>query len=220
MSAVGGPDPITVAVIDDHPIYREGLARAVEGSDRFTMLGAYESVDQYLAAAPMATVVLLDYQLPGRSGPGAVRTLTEQGAAVLMVSADIGREAVLDTLGAGARGYVAKHAEAPEILEAIGIVSHPDHPGTYVSATLASYLLEASRTSGPDTLDLTEREREVLGLVAAGERDRDIAEALFISIGTVRSHLDHIRDKTGRRRRVELAQVAMDLGVASRDRPT
>ncbi len=162
---------ITVAVIDDHPIYREGLARAVATSDRWTVIGTYESVDEYLAAAPGATVVLLDYQLPGLSGPAAVRALGESGATVLMVSADIGREAVLETLGAGARGYVAKHAEPPEILEAIGIVSDAEHPGTYVSPVLASFLLDASKGSGPDMLDLSEREQEVLGLVAAGERD-------------------------------------------------
>lgn len=205
----------TVAVIDDHPVYRQGLADAVASSPDRTIIGTFESVDAYLQSDSAADVILLDYHLPGLAGPPAVQVLTERGAAVLMVSADIGREAVLDTLAAGARGYVAKHADVPEILEAIGTVADRDNPGTYVSATLAAYLLDASKAAGPITLDLTTREQEVLAQLAAGERDQDIADALFISLGTVRAHLDHIRDKTGHRRRAELTRFALEQGIVA-----
>ena len=128
-----------------------------------------------------------------------------------MVSGNIGREAVLDTLAAGARGYVAKHAEVAEILGAIDTIC-ASPTGTYVSPQLAAYLLDASRQeAGPGLL--SQREEEVLALVAQGERDQDIAEALFISLGTVRSHLDHIRAKTGQRRRAELTRFALDHGL-------
>ena len=210
----------SVAVIDDHPIYRQGLAQVIAESGEFALAGAYESVDTFEAENATADLVLLDYHLAsGPVGPDAVAILVERGCAVLMVSADIGRTAVLDTLGAGARGYVAKHAPPEEILSAIRIVSDPEDPGTYVSPALATYLLEASRGSEPARLRLSDREREVLALVAAGERDQDIAELLFISIGTVRSHLDHIRTKTGHRRRAELTRFAVDQGLlpGSRD---
>lgn len=203
----------TVAVIDDHPVYRRGLAQAVAASPDLMVVATFESVDAFLDAAQPADVVLLDYQLPGVAGPDAVRAIVSTGAAVLMVSANIAREAVLATLAAGARGYVAKHADVPEILEAIATVSDPNDPGTYVSPTLAAYLLDAADTKGVGKLVLSDREREVLALVAGGERDKDIAEILCISVGTVRSHLDHIRTKTGRHRRAELATYALRQGI-------
>jgi DNA-binding NarL/FixJ family response regulator len=204
---------IAVVVIDDHPVFRDGLVEAVSSGGEFTVAGEFPDLESYEAAGFCADVVLLDYHIPGLMGPEAVRRLTESGTAVLMVSAEIGREAVLDTLAAGARGYVAKDADAGEILRAVRIVSDPDRPGTYVSATLASYLLDAAKGYTTARLVLSGRENEVLRLVAAGERDQDIAESLYISVGTVRSHLDRIRTKTGERRRADLTRYAMDQGL-------
>ncbi len=204
----------TLAVIDDHPVYRDGLAAAVAGGGSWELLGAYASVESYLDGSQAAQVVLLDYHLPGLHGPAAVARLTDTGAAVLMVSGDIGRDSVLATLAAGARGYVAKHAEITEILDAITTIC-ASPTGTYVSPQLASYLLEATRQAGPDKLQLSAREQEVLVLVAQGERDQDIAEELCISLGTVRSHLDHIRTKTGERRRAGLTRYALDRGLVA-----
>ncbi len=205
--------PVTVVVIDDHPVFRDGLVEAVASGGEFTVAGEFPDLESYEGAGFCANVILLDYHLPGLMGPDAVRQLTESGVAVLMVSAEIGREAVLDTLAAGARGYVAKDAEAGEILRALRIVSDPDRPGTYVSATLASYLLDAAKPDTADRLALSGREQQVLRLVAAGERDQDIADSLYISVGTVRSHLDHIRTKTGERRRADLTRYAVDQGL-------
>ncbi len=208
----------TVAVIDDHPVYRSGLAAAAAAAG-YDVVGEFESVEHYVEATapPAATavdVVLLDYHLPGLHGPEAVALLASAGSAVLMVSADVGRDAVLETIAAGARGYVPKHAEVDEILGAIkAVCSGPD--GSYVSPRLAAYLLEAHLQRSQTQVELTEREREVLSLVAAGERDRDIADALFISVGTVRAHLDHIRTKTGQRRRADLTRYALEQ--AARD---
>jgi DNA-binding NarL/FixJ family response regulator len=202
----------TLAVIDDHPVFRDGIVNAVKSAARWEIVGAFNSVEAYLDQSLNADVVLLDYHLPGLHGPPAVQRLSDAGVAVLMLSGDVGRDAVLETLAVGARGYVAKHAEIGEILEAIDIiVASPT--GSYVSPQLAAYLLEAAQNRGPDPLKLTERELEVLALVAAGERDRDVADSLCISLGTVRSHLDHIRTKTGQRRRVELTRYALDRGI-------
>ena len=90
----------------------------------------------------------------------------------------------------------------------------------YVSPTLAAYLLRAARQdAAPGPNALTDREREILALVAAGERDADIGEQLFISVRTVRSHLDRIRDKTGRRRRADLTRLALEQGIVGPDAP-
>lgn len=200
-----------VAVIDDHPVYRAGLATAIVDVGH-ELCGQFESVEAYLAAQVNPDVVLLDYHLPGLHGPQAVTRISAGGPAVLMVSADVGRDAVLATIAAGARGYVPKYAEVAEILAAVDAVSS-SADGSYVSPQLASYLLDAHRQPGPTRVELTDREREVLFLVAAGERDRDIAEALYISIGTVRAHLDHIRTKTGQHRRADLTRYALEQGV-------
>ncbi|MGA8725694.1 MAG: response regulator transcription factor [Acidimicrobiales bacterium] len=202
----------TLAVIEDHPVYRDGIAETVTNDGRWEVIGAFDSIESYLAHGRVAEVVLLDYHLPGLHGPAAVERLTEAGSAVLMVSGDIGRDAVLATLTAGARGYVAKHAEAEEILQAIDTIAASSE-GSYVSPRLAAYLLDAAQEKGASRLTLTDREIEVLALVAAGERDRDVAEELCISVGTVRAHLDHIRTKTGQRRRVELTRYALDQGL-------
>jgi len=216
---VGADIVTTVAVVDDHPVYRDGLAAAIASDPTWELLGSFSSVEAYLDHPGDADVVLLDYHLPGLHGPKAVTRLTEAGTAVLMVSGDIGRDAVIATLVAGARGYVAKHAEISEILAAIVTVSATP-TGTYVSPQLASYLLEAARMPQPERLQLSKREEEVLALVAQGERDRDIAEELCISIGTVRAHLDHIRTKTGERRRADLTRYALERGMGTDDRET
>lgn len=202
------PEPIPVLVVEDHPIFREGLARTVAENAGLQLIGAASSVERIdwrgLAAA-VDPVVLLDLNLPGRSGTSAVAYLAHTGARVLVVSAHASRDAVLDALAAGARGYLTKSSEASEIHRAIHTVAAGD---TYVSPTLASYLLTTARPDHDE--QLTAHERRVLTLLARGERDQDIAEHLGIAVRTVRSHLERIRDKTGHRRRVELAQLAND----------
>ena len=156
-------------------------------------------------------VVLLDLNLPGRGGAEGVQHVCEQGYIVLVISAAGTRSHVVEAIAAGASGYLTKNAESDEIVNAVKTVASG---GTYISPTLAAYLLEtAQRADGPRNLRLSEREREVLALLAQGERDQDIAEQLYISIRTVRSHLERIRDKTGRRRRPDLTRLAVEQGI-------
>jgi DNA-binding NarL/FixJ family response regulator len=150
---------------------------------------------------------LLDLHLPDGEGADLVSTVTSRGPAVLVVSASEDRQSVVEAIGAGASGYLPKSAAADEIATATTVVSGG---GTYVSPILAAYLLSADREGSSDERVLTSREREILLLVAEGDTDAEIAERLFISIRTVRSHLDRIRDKTGRRRRAELTRLALE----------
>jgi DNA-binding NarL/FixJ family response regulator len=213
-----GTGVIRVAVIEDHPVFRHGLAGAVEQTPEMELCVSAASIEQYgQLATPTPDVVLLDLHLPGRQGADGVSYVVGLGSSVLVVSAAATRGDVVDAIAAGARGYLSKQAEATEILTAVRVVAEG---GTYVSPTLASYLLDAARSTGPTELELTAREREVLGLLAAGERDQDIADALFISVRTVRSHLDRIRGKTGRRRRSELTRLALECGIAPPGEPS
>jgi DNA-binding NarL/FixJ family response regulator len=201
---------IRVVVVDDHPVFRQGLAHAVEAAADFELVAAVAGVED-LSPADTAEVVILDLGLPGMHGPDAVRQMRERGATVLVVSAGGEQKDVLDAIAAGASGYLTKSAEPDEITAAARIVAGG---GTYISPTLAAYLLRASSAHSPSERQaLTGREREILALVAAGERDTDIAEQLYISIRTVRSHLDRIRDKTGYRRRADLTRLALQEGI-------
>jgi len=206
---------IRVAVVDDHPIFRCGLANMVEGAEGMTLelaVASVEDLDRAAGAEP-PDVVLLDLHLPGISGPDAVAHVCQAGAKVLVLSAEGKPGLVVQAIGSGASGYLTKDADADEVLAAIAAVAGGS---SYVSPTLASYLLKEARTPAPQPeLELTAREKQILGLVAEGERDDDIARQLYITVSTVRTHLDRIRDKTGQRRRAELTRYAIERGITS-----
>jgi len=211
-------DPVTVSIVEDHPLYRAALAGSLATVPWVRLGVTTGSVEEFAAyRRPPGDVVLLDLGLPGLRGAAAVLAVVEQGHRVLVVSAQADRTDVLAAIGAGARGYLTKGTDADEVQRAVRRVWAGD---TFISATLASFLLdaEAARHAGP-RLSLSHREREVLSLLAAGERDLDIARALSISIRTVRSHLDRIREKTGRRRRPELTRLAIEEGIIHEARP-
>jgi DNA-binding NarL/FixJ family response regulator len=207
---------IRVTVVDDHPIFRQGLAHSIEAAGDLELVAAVDSVESLDALAIPTDVVVLDLGLPGLRGQHAVSHVREGGATVLVVSANGSEVDVLDAIAAGASGYLTKGAEPNEILTAVRAVAAG---GTYISPTLASYFLRAAQQPNARRAQLlTSRELEILALVAAGERDADIAEQLFISVRTVRSHLDRIRDKTGRRRRADLTRLALEHGIVTEAR--
>jgi DNA-binding NarL/FixJ family response regulator len=199
---------IRVAITEDHPVFRKGLMQVVETAEGLELAGVARSVDDFDTLRLGGVIVLLDLQLPGSrlQGPDAVAHLAASGHQVLVVSASEQPADVVQAIGAGARGYLSKQAEETEILGAIQAVAQGH---TYVSATLAGYLLQAP-------IPITTREREILELVAGGETDQDIAEQLTISVRTVHSHLDRIRDKTGARRRADLTRFAIKRGIIPR----
>lgn len=200
---------IKVAIVEDHPVFRKGLMQVVEAAPGLELAGVVRSVDAFDALRLGGRViVLLDLQLEGSrlEGADAVAHLVADGYQVLVVSASEQPVDIVQAIGAGARGYLSKHAEETEILGAIQAVVQGR---TYVSATLAGYLLQAP-------IQITAREQEILELVAGGETDQDIAEQLTISVRTVHSHLDRIRDKTGSRRRADLTRFAIGRGIIPR----
>jgi DNA-binding NarL/FixJ family response regulator len=199
---------ITVAIVDDHPLYREGLASAVAEADDLDLVAAAESIERFDALSPSAEVVLLDLHLPGIDGAEGVAHVCAKGHRVIVVSAAGAADDVIDAVAAGAVGYLTKDADGEDIRRAVRAVANGQ---TYVSPTLASYLINANRQRTPGLQDqLSPRELEILALVAAGETDRDIAKQLFIAVATVYSHLERIRDKTGARRRAQLTRLYLE----------
>jgi DNA-binding NarL/FixJ family response regulator len=208
--AVTDDGRIAVAIVEDHPVFRQGLAGLVEDEPDLVLDVAVRSVpelDRRLRDGPPPGLLVLDLSLSsgGPQGADAVRAVCERGLRVLVVSASSDRATVVAAIAAGANGYVSKSAEPHEIVRAMHTVARG---ASYLSPTLAGYLLDDVQA-----IKLTDREADVLRLLAAGDTDLDIAEELVISVNTVHSHLDRIRAKTGMHRRVELTRYAIDRGL-------
>ena len=203
-----------VGVIEDHPLYRAALVRLLDDAVDVELGAVAESVEQFTGAhEPAGSVVVLDLKLRGVTDAAAVAKVVAMGHRVLVVSGYATPADILGAIGAGALGYLSKHAAAEDILQAVRTIGTG---GSYVSPELAGAALDSARHRSDNArLDLSERERQVLALVAAGERDQDIADEMAISVRTVRSYLDRIRDKTGLRRRTELTRLAIEEGFAS-----
>jgi DNA-binding NarL/FixJ family response regulator/class 3 adenylate cyclase len=199
---------VGVAIIEDHPLYLQGLMQTVEATPGLDLVAAVGTLaDMENIGYHGVDVALLDLHLPDGSGGEAVSRVKAHGLAVLVVSASDDRQSVVDAIAAGANGYLPKSASAEEIVTATSSVASG---GSYVSPVLAAFLLRANRDEQSGPTALTSREREILSLLAEGETDAEIAERLYISISTVRSHLDRIRDKTGRRRRADLTRLVLE----------
>ncbi len=202
---------LQVAVIEDHPLYREALEQVLLGAPGLVLGLSVATIEEFEARlSEPVDVVIVDLHLPGLDGAAGVAHLTTAGHIVLVLSASVDGPDVVQAIGAGARGYVSKDAQAAEICAAVHAV------GTgrgYVSPMLAGHLLNTTRRAAPDMPDLSDREREVLAHVARGLTDHAIAGALCISVSTVRSHLDRIRDKTGKRRRADLTRFAIENSI-------
>jgi DNA-binding NarL/FixJ family response regulator len=198
--AASSTAPIRVLIVDDHALARAGIRRLLEDTAAVVVGEAadgQEAVEQALALRP--DVVLMDLQLPRLSGVQAVRELRARWpeVRVLIVTTFAQDEHLFEALKAGARGYLLKDASRAELLQGIQTVHQG---GSLVQPVVASRLLDrfgALERERELYEPLTEREREVLTLVASGARTREIAERLVVSEKTVKYHLTQIYQKLG-----------------------
>jgi DNA-binding NarL/FixJ family response regulator len=213
----GGGEPIRVMVVDDHPIWRDGIRSDLEDSGCATVVAEAtdggEAIE--LARESEPEVVLMDLQLPTVSGVDAIRQIVEEspGTRVLVLSAS-GEEAdVLEAVKVGAIGYLLKSATREEIVDAVCRVRNGEPVFTPSLAGLV--LSEFRRVAGHDPAEprLTTRENEILKLVAKGYSYREIAEKLFISVKTVQNHVQNILTKLQLRKRYELMRYAIQRGL-------
>ena len=195
-----------MVVVEDHPLFRQGVAAAVTNATDLVLAGDYSSLEEMRAASPEADIVVLDLHLPGADGPGAVADLVADGFHVLVVTASTARHDLVRTMGSGARGYLGKDSDGPQILDAIRRISAGS---TYISPTMASLLLEADRSD----VHLSPRQRQVLELVAEGMTDPEIADELGLSVHTVHTHLERTRKAIGAHRRAGLTAYARERGI-------
>jgi DNA-binding NarL/FixJ family response regulator len=193
---------IRVLIVDDHPIFRDGLAGLLATLPEVEVAATAGTAEEALAAVTRTSpdVVLMDINLPGTSGVEATRRVSQiaPATAVLVISMVDDDDSVFAALAAGARGYVLKGASAAEITAALRTVAAG---GAVFGAGIASRLLARTpaRPSGPASLsrqhDLTARECEVLDLLAEGASNRQIARSLGLSLKTVQNHVSRILDK-------------------------
>ncbi|WP_151641145.1 response regulator transcription factor [Corynebacterium sp. 11A] len=197
---------IAVALIDDHPVVRSGLTAILNAQPEIHVAAAAGSVAEALAAidAAQPDVVLCDLRL-GASDSDGVEVIRGCTQPVVILSTYDRERDIRACLDAGAAGYLVKDALVDTIVEAIRAVARGE---VYVQASLAGALLKA-----PAPAQLTERERDVLQLVATGASNKEISTRLFISQATTKTHLVHIFNKLGVDSRTRAVHVATERGL-------
>jgi DNA-binding NarL/FixJ family response regulator len=218
---VSDTDKITVMVVDDHPMWREGVARDLTEAG-FDVVATASTGTEALtrATAVRPRVVVLDLQIPAPTGVEVTARLVKDDPTVrvLILSASGEQEDVLEAVKAGSTGYLVKSASRAELLSAVARVAEGD---TVFTPGLAGLVLGEYRrlsdtpgsSANPDTPRLTERETEVLRLVAKGLSYKQIAERLFLSHRTVQNHVQNTLRKLQLHNRVQLVRYAIEQGL-------
>jgi DNA-binding NarL/FixJ family response regulator len=209
------PEPLRVVLVDDHPVYREGLARLLSQSGVEVVAQAGNGPDALSIVEEAAPdVVVMDLNMPGMSGVDVTRTLVQRNPAskVLVVSVSAQEEDVTEAILAGASGYVLKDGPVEEVVAGIQAAANGE---SLISPRIATMLLRRMRLDGPSEIEapattpLSERELQVLRLVAEGKGNQEISEALYIGQSTVRNHISSILMKLQVENRVQAAVRAV-----------
>ncbi|MFJ8971140.1 MULTISPECIES: response regulator [unclassified Streptomyces] len=207
---------ISLVVVDDHPVVRDGLRGMFAAAPGFEVLGeASNGVDALTAVERLdPDVVLMDLRMPGGGGVAAIAELTRRGARskVLVLTTYDTDSDTLPAIEAGATGYLLKDAPREELFAAVRAAADGR---SVLSPAVASRLMTRVRTPAADPAEtaLSAREREVLALVARGTTNREIAAELFISEATVKTHLTHVFAKLGAKDRAAAVAVGYDRGI-------
>jgi two-component system, NarL family, nitrate/nitrite response regulator NarL len=206
-------DRIRVAVIDDHPLFREGVAHTIRSSKMLEVVAEGACADDAIRIVKdeLPDIVLLDVSMPG-GGIEAARAISHSCPDVktIMLTVSESEEHVSQALAAGAQGYVLKGTSGPELINTMRAVARGE---SYVSPSLAARLLTVSRrapqvsTEDGDRADLTPREEGILDHVAQGMTNKEIARRLNISEKTVKHYMTNIMQKLHVRNRVEAVLV-------------
>lgn len=212
-------DPTRVVLVDDHPVYRDGLSMLLESIDEVEVVGVADDGTTALDVVEHADpdVVVMDVQMPGLDGIAATRELTARHPhlAVVVLTMSEDDETVFSAMRAGARGYLVKGSSQHEIVRAIRSVDSGELVfGAAVAQRVAAYFSgRAPSADAPAFPQLTEREREVLDLLAAGRSNPQIAQSLFLSPKTVRNNVSNIFAKLQVADRSEAIVRARDAGL-------
>jgi two-component system response regulator NreC len=210
------PDPseITVVLADDHAVVRKGLRLLVDAEDGLQVVAEAGNVPDALrmARAHRPRVLVLDLNMPGGSSLEAIPTIREQApmTAIVVLTMQNDPSFARQALQAGALGFVLKEAADDELLGAIRLAADGE---TYLNPRLGARLAaQPAQPAGPPD-DLSDRELEVLKLIALGHTNAEVAGQLYLSVRTIESHRAHIQQKTRLASRAELVRYALEHGL-------
>jgi two-component system, NarL family, response regulator NreC len=211
---VGVNDETTVVIADDHAVVRKGLRMLVDAEPELRVVAEAGTVPDALrmARAHRPRVLVLDLNMPGGSSLESIPTIREQApmTAIVVLTMQNDPAFARQALQGGAVGFVLKEAADDELLEAIRLAAQGE---TYLNPRLGARLAaQPSQPAGPPD-DLSDREVEVLKLIALGHTNAEIAGQLYLSVRTVESHRAHIQQKTRRSSRAELVKYAIENGL-------
>jgi DNA-binding NarL/FixJ family response regulator len=203
---------IRILLVDDHDLFRAALRSRLEQENGIAVIGQAGTAQRAIAAAGrlQPDVILLDLVLPGRSGHDAIRDLLKVSPSgkILVVSSQTQPIAIRQAIAAGARGYITKRASDIELLAAIRRVASG---ARYVDPDLGANL---AVTGGAAALEpISDRERDVLHMLALGHTNQEIGKRLFVSVRTVETHRAHIMRKLDLETRAELVLFALANGL-------
>lgn len=206
---------VRILIVDDHALLREGLAGLLDAQPDFEVVGEAANGQEAIARTSelMPDLVLMDVDMPVMDGLAATQAIkaTLPYVTIVMLTVHDADEKLFGAIRAGAQGYLLKDIRAAELVEALRGLARGE---AAISRRLATRLIQEFAQQGtPAAMPLTPREKEILAMVAARQRNREIAEALFISEFTVKNHLRNILAKLHQRNRREAAAFAREWGL-------
>ena len=214
---------IRVLVADDHTIVRKGLCALLDGDKEIEVVGEAENGREAIKKVEQVQpdIILMDITMPGLNGLETTRQLKKRHPKIkiLILTMHDNEEYIFETLRAGASGYLVKRTAPDELISAIHAINRG---GSFLSPSISKRVIEGYIRVGQSEqeedeafIKLTDREREVLQLIAEGRVNREIAELLHISIKTVETHRSHIMKKLNIRNIAELTRYAIRKGLIS-----
>lgn len=212
------PETIHVLIADDHTLFREGLVSLLESVSEIEVAGTVENGGQAIRAAAdlQPDVILMDLQMPETNGIDATREIiqTSPHIGVIILTMFEDDDSVFAAMRAGARGYILKGADQKDLLRAIRAVANGEALfGPSIASRMMNFFAKPNPAPKQVFPELTEREREILALLAQGKSNAEIAAQLVISLKTVRNHVSNIFNKLQVRDRVQAALRAREAGL-------
>jgi two-component system response regulator NreC len=210
-------EPIRLVLADDHAVVRSGLRLLLDAEETLEVVAEAGEIDtaKRLVLLHRPDVLVLDLNMPGAESLPAIPELAEQTAVVVLTMQNepaFARQA----LRSGAKGYVLKEAADAELVQAV----HAAAEGrTYLNPDLGARMAAAPAGPAGPPDDLTERELQILRLIALGHTNAEIGAQLYLSVRTIESHRAHIQQKTRRSTRSELVRYALDHSLIDDERP-
>lgn len=218
-------EKVTVVLAEDHTILREGLRALLCAGEEFEVVGEASDGRQAIrtAASLQPQLVLLDLSMPGMNGLEALKEIKKQcpKTKVVVLTVHSAEEYVLATLKAGAEGYILKDASATELLLALrNVVSGRPYLSPGIADKVIGGYLDSRKTLKPQSAweTLTDRERQVLKLIAEGRTNKEIADYLYISPKTVEKHRANLMRKLDLHNTAAITAFAMEKGLVEKDR--